>query len=462
MKRSIALLLAWVMMFSLAAPVYAAEGGAEVTQPEAVWEESAEPAGQGEPSAVSEGEPVQDPLPSETAAPAVDGKPSDVPAAEPSQQLPEAVEATAVPEGEDAPVPSEQVLPSQEAEPTAVPEEEPEPTAVPEEEPEPEPEQGLDEEQFVLISDIPAAVGQVDVSVTKALDLGDWTPEFTAVLSDGGSFQAEQTVRADGVCVSFANVPGGDYTLALKGPGFAAYTQNIHVDLSDGVLLKLTAGRLAGYEAGAHPGLLQIGDVDGNGTVDGADAVTMMQAVDQQLFAEGGVSALGYTDLNHDGITDLADAEYLAKGLDVSYLDAAARAATEERYIPEAAVAIGAAIGTSASGKENLFKDNGEVFTLERADGGAITPDAPVTMSFDMADGAVTDAILLDDTNILSGYIEITYDDDTTAMAMIGSVPPEAMEVSETEDAPEIAAVPETSGTPENIDVQAEIGRAHV
>ena len=454
MKRSIALLLAWIMIFTAAAPVYAAEEGGDAPQPQQIVEEGGVDAEQTEPPAAPEGAPAQEPAPVETAEPVAEGEPSDAPASEPPQQPQEPAVETAVPESVETPAPSDQVPPDQTAEPTTVPEEPtPEPTAEataepeePEQEEEPEP----GEEQFLLISDIPEAVGQVDVSVTKALDLGEWTPGFTAALT-GAAFSAERSVSADGVPARFYEVPEGDYTLTVTGQGFARYTQDIHVGRSDGVLLKLTVGRLAGYDGAAHPGLLQLGDVDGNGTVDGADAAAMMEAVDRQLPAEG--AALGFTDLNRDGITNLADAEYLAKGLDIGRLDAAARMATEGRYIPAAAVAIGAAEGTSASGKENLFEDNGQVFTLGRTDGHEITPEQPVSMSFTMADGAETDAILFDDTNILSGYIDITFEDGTTAKAMIGAVP-EIREPSEGEQTPESIAAPITEDVPATVDAQ--------
>ena len=127
MKRSIALLLAWIMMFSIAVPAFA-EG------------EAAPPPEQTVESADASAEPPQEPI--QTGA-----------------------------EGEVMPVPA------METEPTA------------------EPEAAAD--QFTLISDIPAATGQVDVSVAKALDLGGWTPSFSVSLS-GGAYFATLTAAADG------------------------------------------------------------------------------------------------------------------------------------------------------------------------------------------------------------------------------------------------------------------------
>ncbi len=385
MKKLIALLLAWTMVLGLAVPVLAAE---EVPASGALEDDLLLYGA--DPTPVPEGE--------STPAPALD--------------------AGAVPEGEASPVPGTEQEPVQE----------------PAEGPGPEPEAEQPEELVTLISAVPESVGQVDVSVRKALDLGYNVPVFEATLR-GAAVYTISDLTADGMTYSFQDVAAGEYTLTLTAPGFAGYTQSLAVGEKDGVRLALTVGRLAGYEAGPHPGVIIPGDVDGSGTVDWADADVLMQAV-----ADG--TTVGYSDLNGDGVTDLADGELMARCLQLAALDGTVRTASEERFVPASAMRVDASAGVQADGLAALFQDNDEKFTLTRNEN--ITPETPVDVSFTL-DGAQTDAILLNETNIDSGVIEIEYADGTFGTGTIGSATEpvtaaEGPEAGESTPAPEVPA----------------------
>ncbi len=384
MKRKIALLLALVMMLSMAVPAFAE--GAEL-DPEATVEPTAESTP--EPTAEPTPEPDPEPTVEPTAEP--DPEPTVEPTAEPDPEP--TAEPTAAPVEQ---APEATVVPADEATP--------EPTVEPTVEPTAEPEEN--EYGIVTLSDYSPFKGQVDISVTKALDI-DWTPAFTASLSGVSSTVQLST---DGTVGSFKNLPANTYTLTISGRGFATYTQSITVGESDGMKLELTVGYVRGYDA-AHPGVLQIGDVDGDGDVDSADRLMMMQAV-------AGESSQGFTDLNGDGVTDLADAEYLAKGEDVAALDESVKIATEAHFVPADAVKLEAVDNVEVSGVENLFSDNGGTFQMTAEE--EITPEAPVNVSFDLADNAQADVILLDETNITSGKVIIEYADGTFGEGYIG------------------------------------------
>ena len=356
MKRKIALLLAVLIMFGTALPAYAEqspEPGATATpEPEVTVTPEPEATAAPEPEVTETPEPVV----TDTPAPAATETPT-----------PEAT-ATAEPAATDIPVPevTETPEPVATAEPTA----EPAPTATPE------------------------ATAEPALPMQSA-------PSFTVAL---GEQSQTLTVGEEGAACRFENLSEGEYTLTVTGDGFAKYTQSIHVGLSDGILVQLTAGRLAGYDSGAHPGVLQIGDVNGDMIVDAADRSAMMRSVAGEDYAP-------FADLNRDGAIDLADAEYLAKGIAVGQLDPALTQATVERYVP--ASAIQTEVGGSVSGDMgDLLKDNGQAVQFGTADGGRISYEDPVTVSFGVSAGAHTDAILLEQTNIASGEILITYTDE--------------------------------------------------
>ncbi len=387
MKKLIALLLAWTMLSSLAVPVLAAEE-------------------------VPASDPVEDDLLLYDAEPTAEPEAEATPAPE--------TDAETVPEGETTPAPEQE----SELEPAPEPEQEPE----------------QPEELVTLISAIPENVGQVDISVTKALDLGDRALTFAATLSGPNEYTISD-LAADGQKHSFPDLAAGEYTLTLTAPGFASYTQSLLVGEKDGVRLSLTVGRMAGYDTGAHPGIIVPGDVDGSGAVDYSDAEMLMQAV-------AGGTTVGNSDLNGDGDTNLADAELMAKCLQLAALDETVRTATVERYVPASAMTVGVSSDAQPSGQDALFQDNDEKFTVTR--GEKITPEAPLDVSFTL-DGAQTDAIFLNETNIDSGTIEIEYIDGTKGIGLIGSPEPETADVEteaeESTPAPDVTAEPDAAAT---------------
>ncbi len=399
MKRKLALLLALVMMFSIAGPVYAEEDPL-IPSPEASAEPDAHLDEQGGLDTQTNADPAPEATEVPTPEPEASATPEPEVSPEPTPEASEEPEPSATPEPETSPEPSPEAS------------EEPEPSTSPEPSASPEPEEdGLYDTQWLAY--LPEAAGRMDVSIRKALDLGDFTPVFTAVLTRDGAEAGRHEVPADGSAVRFSGLEEGAYTLTVTGQGFATFSQSIQVGKSDGMTVQLTAGRLAGYDAGAHPGVLQIGDVDGDGDVDEADRVAMMQAV-------SGQSDAGFTDLNHDGVTTLADAEYLAKGQAVGQQEA-----TVEHFVPAEAIESAVGEDTEVTGMENLFEDNGQSVQIARAEGETpISPETPVEVAFGLPEGAQAGAILIEQTNIASGSVLIEYEDGTTAVGTIGEAQP--------------------------------------
>ena len=179
-----------------------------------------------------------------------------------------------------------------------------------------------------------AAAGQVDVAVISALKMAG-AVDFSVELSGKTTNKEKQLTlleddpekqfpeRAE---TSFADLEPGSYKLEVTAPGFAGYSQDITVEADRAHRVKLMTGFISGYdyENSAHPGVLLIGDVNGDGKIDGKDKELLTNAVDaagkdtgdgaSQQKSKDADSGSVCTDLNRDGKVDLADLEYFSKG----------------------------------------------------------------------------------------------------------------------------------------------------
>lgn len=253
------------------------------------------------------------------------------------------------------------------------------------------------------------STGQVDVSIGPALIL-DRAVTFTVGLTG----QASQTItlaadREEQTAphrVSFEGLTAGDYQLTVSGPGFAAYSQTISVDeqVSSVQLLTGFVEGLVYQEGTPHPGVLLIGDVNGDGVVDEADRKALTDAIDAENYSEA-------MDLNGDGRTDLVDLDYFARGYQIKENILA----QVEKSIPAAVIEASAGANTKVEGNLTaLLKKEGNV-VLTPENGGEISADCPVSLDFELsADSGLTqaDGIVIETSNdnpISRATVAITY-----------------------------------------------------
>lgn len=260
----------------------------------------------------------------------------------------------------------------------------------------------------------PAYTGQVDVSVISALVLKkdvDFTISLTGqeskkvtLASDSGGQQPSEAAA------SFEGLAPGEYTLAVTAQGFAGYQQNIHVQ-DQAYRVKLMTGFAAGYSYTAdsvHPGVILIGDADGNGSVDAADQKKIADAVDAGSYDPD-------ADLNRDGSVDLADLEYFAKG----YQENRDTASAVEISIPAAKVNAqpGGYTKIMAGDAETLLR-GGDSVSLVREDGSKISQQTPVSVEFTPKDqGDTLGGIVIEadpDNPVLTAEVEVTDETDQT------------------------------------------------
>ena len=268
--------------------------------------------------------------------------------------------------------------------------------------------------------------GQVDVSIDAALVM-EKTHRVTFSVElkgpDGESLTKEIILGRDvpgESRASFSHLKEGEYTLTVTGKGYAAYSQTISVG-KRAYAVNLTTGVLSGvsYVPGTlHPGVLLIGDVNGDGKTDDADRAVLVDAIDRGAApGEGGLNM----DLNGDGTVDLVDLEYLAKGYNV----AGDLQAGIEQFVPAEVIRPAQGVNTKVEGDLAALMENGESVTLkaQKSDGTEvpISPTAPVSLEFvfaDAGDAALTDGIIIEtggSNPIESGAVTIVYTDGTGA-----------------------------------------------
>lgn len=221
--------------------------------------------------------------------------------------------------------------------------------------------------------------GQIDITIVSALILKrdvDFNISLTGQDSKTVTLEANmEETKQQGV--SFENLSAGTYTLTVSAPGFAKYSQEITVE-NNAYFLKLMTGFVGGYdyENGSHPGVMLIGDVNGDGIINEDDKTNLVNAIDS-----GSDSAAA--DLNGDGEINLVDLENLAKGYGKT-----AASSTVEVGVPANVVQVKSDDSTLVTGDLNalLTNEKGSVSLLP-SNGGEITSDNPVSLEFDFLEG---------------------------------------------------------------------------
>ncbi len=224
------------------------------------------------------------------------------------------------------------------------------------------------------------AAGRIDVSLSSALLLKK-SVEFTATLTDTYG-EIKNGVLSAGTSgedkISFDNLTDGEYILEVNAPGFAVYRQNISV-AQKLYSVRLTAGFCEGYtyeKGGLHPGVLMIGDVDGNGNVDDNDKDILVNKIDGIVVEEDYT-----TDLNYDDKTDLTDLTLLSESYKEEKKNT--EAFIEEFISPVSVRTDLSDNNTSVNGSlEEVLAGEGTL-SLSPADNGKISADNPVTIGFD-------------------------------------------------------------------------------
>ncbi|MDE6775731.1 MAG: fibronectin type III domain-containing protein, partial [Ruminococcus sp.] len=271
----------------------------------------------------------------------------------------------------------------------------------------------LQEKASTEESEVSDAVGRIEVDISLTL-LIDNDIDFTLKLSNADGYSKESIISSSDVNdgkISFNDLADGEYTLTVTAPGFVDFSQNITV-AQKMYTLKLTAGFCKGYtyDVGElHPGVLMIGDVNGDNIIDDEDKNALIDAVDGIAVPEEFT-----TDLNHDGETNLLDLSFFA----TSYNEEKDLTAAVEEFISPDVIHAETLKGTILEGDVEKMLAGDEEISLFPAKSGAVSEDNPISIGFDLlkdGEASMIDGITFETgtTNpVDEAFIDVAYTDD--------------------------------------------------
>jgi len=242
-------------------------------------------------------------------------------------------------------------------------------------------------------SDSDSKNGELKVEIRGVLPVqkaAEWELFLTKdeELTDQGSVQYE-AVESAGVYSSgsytFTDLPKGKYQLQVKAVngGYEDYIQkniSINGDRASILLLNDYPDKY-GYAGDKMPGVIRMGDVNGDGTIDSDDMEAFIDAIDE---ADGNFADSRF-DFNGDGQIDLVDLQYFT----IFYKNKSNTKATVTRQVMVDTTAVVASSSNASFSEKTLkevFAGNGnEALTLEAmVPETAITPETPIEITADL------------------------------------------------------------------------------
>jgi len=266
--------------------------------------------------------------------------------------------------------------------------------------------------------------GSIEVVLRNALPMDSLTVDV--VLEKDGNTVGSQSVglekNPDKHTVSFS-VESGTYRLKVSASGFLTFEQDITVkgevrtaEIHTGFI---NMEGISYTGDGLHPGVMLIGDANGDGVINDADREAIIDAIS--------AGTAGLTDLNRDGKTDVVDLQYYASGRVQSErgLDTAAPL---YGHIAPGAVQVNFNEGnTKAEGDlAGILSEAGGSVKLSGKDGQVISEANPVEIGFNLMDseqqGARVEEIVISmgDAAIQSGLLAVETDAGIQTMQIAG------------------------------------------
>ena len=253
-------------------------------------------------------------------------------------------------------------------------------------------------------------------SVSKSIVLGSLTSD-----ADSAKLQGEVTFNGE----DGGGLEDGKYKLSISAPGYRTRYRDITVKSGEAYKLMYTTGFLDYYyeenasgvlqakDLKCHPGVLRIGDVNGDGEINDTDKKLLVDEIDaiaQEKERDGSIAA----DLNRDGEVDIADLNFFVQGYfqEGKVPDASA---TIQTNVPASAIMTKAGDGTGIDGDLGSLL-TGEGSVALRPASGAISSTNPVSVEFNFADDVRTDGIVIDsnaENPVQEGVVEIAYEDES-------------------------------------------------
>ena len=198
-----------------------------------------------------------------------------------------------------------------------------------------------------------------------------------SVGQSSGTLSANEQGGASRLELRQTGLEPGSYQVVIKGSGFATYTQSLEVSQDVYSELTLYTGELSGYNNKAQPGVLRVGDANGDGVLDGQDADAIVTAIENNVTG-------GLADLNRDGSVDLVDLQLLAANLTEDEAQLGDIYSTVQTRLADNLAKLQAGENTNVNGNlEELVNGGANVQLTSQS--GTISSESPVAVDFDFA-----------------------------------------------------------------------------
>lgn len=252
-----------------------------------------------------------------------------------------------------------------------------------------------------------------DVSFTMTLYRdGENVAQTSGTLTQNGEGGASQ------VKLSGTGLEPGSYQVVISAPGFASYSQSLEVSQNMYSELTLYTSELSGYGSAAHPGVLRVGDADGDGVLSASDADAIVNAI--QSGVQGGLA-----DLDGSGKVELADLQLLAANLTEDQAQVGDVYSTVQTRVADnvAKPEVNDKVIVTSGSLEDLVSEGGGV-TLETT--GEISEQNPIAVDFNFVgddetvtadqlpkmDGMTIQAPAESEGAVTAGTVDVTYVDE--------------------------------------------------
>lgn len=279
------------------------------------------------------------------------------------------------------------------------------------------------EKEYEKESENERKTGELSVEIRGVLPVKEST-EWRVFLKENGNEIASNSIQINSVDTpgvyssgsrTFTGLPVGEYEVLVKesgNDGYEDYTQKIKVngDKSSIILLN-DYPESYNYSGDNLPGVIRMGDIDGDGQIDELDLEELIDRINQEDRSTFNTRC----DLNKDGETNLIDLQYFTR---FYKNDSRVKASVTKNVIVESGAIVASA--SNADFDEETLK---EVFAgnntekLEVKGTEVITPDTPIEITADLgqsvqAAGFTIQPVMGSGNTIKDGLVTVTVESE--------------------------------------------------
>ncbi|MFR2534097.1 MAG: M60 family metallopeptidase [Clostridia bacterium] len=266
---------------------------------------------------------------------------------------------------------------------------------------------------------LPSNYGKVEIKIQLDFATNLTNYEMILTSSTDNSRQKAVIVKEENrVYGNFEHVPNGEYVLTIKNKGHINYTRNLVVngEMTSIILSNKSSVNDMILSQNKY-GLICIGDLNADGTIDETDENIMIEAINKGTYQED-------LDLNGDGLLTITDLSYITYNKQKTEQGVYIQTLLMDKTKVEVAQTTQIVNGTV----EDIFMQNAQGISLSPKSEGEITKQNPVEVTLSIENTATTEGIVIaPSTNRMENTIEeaeftIVYEDGSTEVLTIGEL----------------------------------------